>query len=149
LKLNDLIPVMKKIGVAGLGIKTKRYIEDLPQSVLDTANAFDFPILSIPLDMSFGDIISNVLTMVVNRQMKLLIQIDEFNTRLKEIMLRGGELNEIAAMIQSVVKSPVAIYEEIFKDYVIVCDELERPTLKGIPQFLAISLISCIFMIAP
>lgn len=129
LKLNDLIPIMKEIGVAGLGIKTKRYIENLPQSVLEIANENDFPILSIPLDMSFGDIISNVLTSVVNNQMNLLIQIDEFNTRLKGIMLRGGELNEIATMIKDVINAPVVITEEIFKDYVIVAEEAYKTEL--------------------
>ncbi|MCH4887794.1 hypothetical protein EZV73_09425 [Acidaminobacter sp. JC074] len=124
-KLNDLIPTMKEIGVSGLGIKTKRYVDSLPESVLQTANAYDFPLVSIPIDMSFGDIISNVLTSVVNKQMDLLVQIDEFNTRLKEIMLRGGELEDIGKMIQSIVHAPVAIVEEIFKDYVILTDQYE------------------------
>jgi purine catabolism regulator len=122
-KLNELIPTMKKIGVSGLGIKVKRYVEDLPQSILDTANAHSFPIVSIPLDVSFGDIITSVLTSVVNKQMSLLVEIDDFNTKLKEIMLKGGELYEIAAMINNVVQAPVAIVEEIFKDYVIAADD--------------------------
>ena len=130
LKLNDLIPKMKKIGVAGLGIKTKRYIDDLPQSVLDTANAYDFPVICIPLEMSFGDVISTILTLVVNKQMSLLVEIGEFNTKLKEIMLRGGELYEIATMIEEAVKAPVAIVEEIFKDYAIIADEAYEHTLK-------------------
>jgi purine catabolism regulator len=131
-KLNELIPIMKEIGVAGLGIKMKRYIESLPQSVIDTANEYDFPIISIPIDMSFGDIISNVLTSVVNRQMKLLVEIDEFNTRLKEIMLRGGELVDIASMISDAIDAPVAIYEEIFKDYVIISDDDYKPSFREI-----------------
>lgn len=132
LKLNELIPTMKMIGVSGLGIKVKRYVESLPQSILETANEHDFPIISIPMDMSFGDIISNVLTSVVNKQMSLLVEIDAFNTRLKEIMLKGGEVNEIASMIEEVVHAPVAIVEEIFKDYVIVAEEIYRRRLENI-----------------
>ncbi len=124
-QLNQLIPTMKSIGVSGLGIKTKRYVDCLPESVLETANAYDFPVVSIPIEMSFGDIISNVLTTVVNKQMELLIQVDEFNTNLKEVMLKGGELLDIAQMIQSIVNSPVAIVEEIFKDYVILSGDYE------------------------
>lgn len=134
-KLNELIPLMKDIGVAGIGIKTKRYIEQLPESVIDTANSLDFPIISIPLDVSFGDIITTILTSVINKQTSLLIQIDKFNTNLKEIMLRGGDLSEIAQMIYEVVRSPIAITEDIFKDYVIVCDkEIEakiEPIVEG------------------
>jgi purine catabolism regulator len=122
LKLNELIPVMKKVGVAGLGIKTKRYVDDLPKSVLDTANALDFPVIQLPLEMSFGDIISQVLTFVVNKQTNMLIQIDEFNSRLKAIMLKDGNLNEIALMINEVVSAPVAITDNVFKDYTIASD---------------------------
>jgi len=129
-KLNELIPMMKEIGVAGIGIKTKRYIEKLPESVLKTANDLEFPIVSIPLDVSFGDVITAVLTTVVNKQTNLLIQIDAFNTRLKEIMLRGGDLEEIAHMIHDVVQSPIAITEEIFKDYVIIADPVIEPEVK-------------------
>jgi purine catabolism regulator len=134
LKLNELIPTMKEIGVAGIGLKMKRYIDQLPQSVIDTANAYRFPIIGIPLDMSFGDVISNVLTGVVNRQMKLLVGIDEFNTRLKEIMLRGGELSDIATMIAASAQAPVAIYDDIFKDFVCVAEEKLKGSLEDIMQ---------------
>lgn len=122
LKLNELIPIMKEVGVTGLGIKTKRYVEDLPASVLDTADSLGFPIVRIPIDLSFGEIISQVLTLVVNKQTALLMQIDEFNTRLKAIMLRGGDIGEIAKMIKEVVDAPVAITDNLFKDYTIASD---------------------------
>ncbi len=133
-KLNELIPVMKNIGVAGIGIKTKRYIENLPDSVIETANNLDFPIVSIPLDVSFGDVITAVLTTVVNKQTNVLIQIDRFNSELKEIMLRGGDLNEIAEMIHGVVRSPIAITEEIFKDYVIVAGDSVKKDIDEIVE---------------
>lgn len=131
-KLNDLIPLMKKKGLAGLGIKMKRYIDVLPENIIQTANALDFPIIGIPLDISFGDVITSILTSVVNKQTSLLIQIDHFNNQLKDILLRGGSLKEIAEMISAAVKAPVAITEDIFKDYVIVGDELFKPHLLPI-----------------
>lgn len=133
-KLNELIPLMKEIGVAGIGIKMKRYIEKLPEDVLKTADQLDFPILSIPLDVSFGDVITAVLTTVVNKQTNVLIQIDEFNSDLKEIMLRGGALNEIAEMIHGVVKSPIAITEEIFKDFVIVASDSLKQDISNVVE---------------
>lgn len=129
-RLNELIPVLKEIGVAGIGIKVKRYVDTLPQSVLTTADSLDFPIVSVPLDVSFGDVITLVLTTVVNRQTNLLIQIDDFNNRLKEIMLRGGDLLQIAEMIHDAVDAPVAITEEVFKELVIISGELPEMGLR-------------------
>jgi purine catabolism regulator len=131
-KLNDLIPKMHEIGVAGLGIKMKRYIEELPASVLDLANNLGFPIIEIPMDVSFGDIITSVLTTLVNNQTSLLIQIDDFNNKLKDIMLRGGDLKEISEMISKMIDAPVAITDNLFKEYVITTDDAYLVELESI-----------------
>ncbi len=133
-KLNDWIPIMKNIGVAGIGIKIKRYIDTLPPTVIESANELNFPIISIPYDVSFGDIITKVLTTVVSKQTNLLMQIGEFNDKIKEIMLMGGGLSAIAKAIGCLVNGPVAITEYIFKDYVIVADDEYVPYLSNIVE---------------
>ncbi|GAU77091.1 PucR family transcriptional regulator [Fusibacter sp. 3D3] len=142
MKLNELIPIMKEIGVAGIGIKTKRYVDELPSSVIDTANKLAFPIINIPQGISFGDIITTILTSVVNKQTNLLIQIDDFNNRLKEIMLRGGDLFEIAKMIHEVVDAPIAITEDIFKDYVIVTNADQKKIIEPLVEELVLNRIT-------
>lgn len=121
-RLVEMIPKMNSIGVVGMAIKMKRYIEELPASVIELSNKLGFPIISIPQEVSFSDLITAVLTTIVNNQASLLVQIDQFNNRLKEIMLKGGDLQEIATMIHQVVDAPVAITEELFKEYTLVCE---------------------------
>ncbi|MCA0385187.1 MAG: PucR family transcriptional regulator ligand-binding domain-containing protein [Firmicutes bacterium] len=121
-RLGEMIPKMNSIGVVGMAIKMKRYIEELPASVIELSNKLGFPIISIPQEVSFSDLITAVLTTIVNNQASLLVQIDQFNNRLKEIMLKGGDLQEIATMIHQVVDAPVAITEELFKEYTLVCE---------------------------
>ncbi|HAS74060.1 MAG TPA: hypothetical protein DCS67_07940 [Clostridiales bacterium UBA8960] len=128
-KLGEMIPVMHEIGVGGIAIKMKRYIEELPDSVIELSNALGFPIISVPLDVSFGDMITSILTSIVNNQTDLLIKIDRFNNHLKEIMLRGGDLKEIAEMIHTTVEAPVAITEELFNEYVICSDDSMKDAL--------------------
>ena len=43
--LNTLLPIFSEKGVSGLGIKTKRFINELPESVIETANRLKFPII--------------------------------------------------------------------------------------------------------
>jgi len=121
-RLGEMIPKMNSIGVVGMAIKMKRYIEELPASVIELSNKLGFPIISIPQEVSFSDLITAILTTIVNNQASLLVQIDQFNNRLKEIMLKGGDLQEIATMIHQVVDAPVAITEELFKEYTLVCE---------------------------
>ncbi len=133
-KLNEWIPIMKEIGVAGIGIKTKRYVDALPLTVIKIANELGFPIINIPYNLSFGEVITNLLTLIVNRQTDVLMQISEFNDKIKDIMLRGGDLAAIAEAIKNLVNSPVAITEYIFKDYVIIADEIDTKTLSAIVE---------------
>ncbi len=133
-QLNEWIPMMKEIGVSGIGIKTKRYIDTLPNTVIKIANELNFPIINIPYDMSFGEAIKIVLTTILNRQTNLLMQIGDFNDKIKDIMLRGGGLSAIAGAIRDLVNGPVAITEYIFKDYVIVADDEDVSQLSSIVE---------------
>lgn len=49
---------MIKHNSAGLMVKVGRFIERLPQEMCDLANAHDMPIISLPLDMPFVQVLS-------------------------------------------------------------------------------------------
>lgn len=134
LKLNEMIPLLKAKNVAGMAIKVKRYVDEIPASVLETSNQENFPILSLPMDVAFGDLLAKVLTKILNRQTDLLLEMDTFNNNVKDIMLRGGDLHEITKMIAEVTKGPLAITEEIFNDYVLVADKQLKPELEEIVE---------------
>lgn len=129
-QLNALIPEMAKRGLAGLGVKTKRYIESLPESVLSTSNTYGFPVVEIPFEVSYADIIMPALTEVVNKQTATLQRIDQFNERLTRIMLKGGSLEEIAAAIHKSLGVGIAIIEDVFRTHVLICDPEEREDLE-------------------
>lgn len=115
--LNSLIPMLKSRGVCGLGIKTKRYIEQVPEEVLNTANKLDFPIIHLPQEAAFGDLIREILSYIVGEQTRLLEQINTFSNQVKEIMFQRGGMDEFARLIFSVVKSPLVITDDVFNRY--------------------------------
>lgn len=130
--LNDLIPRLKAKRVAGMAIKVKRYIEDIPESVIETSNREDFPLLTLPIEVAFGDLMAKLLMKILNRQTDLLLEMDRFNNNVKDIMLRGGDLHEITKMMAELTKTPLAITEDIFNDYVVVADRSLKPELEQI-----------------
>jgi purine catabolism regulator len=132
IKLKELIPELNKRGLAGLGIKTKRYIKEIPEIVLKTARDLDFPLIEIPYDVSYADIIMPVLTDIVNSQTTILKQIDGFNSRLMNVMLKGGSLKEIANAIHGGLGISLAIYENIFKSYEIICPDDQKEEIESI-----------------
>lgn len=109
-----LIPEFNGRGLAGLGIKTKRYIDSLPEEMIQMADQLSFPIIELPLDVSFTDIINPILTNIVNRQTALLLKIDDMHNKLMNVLLEGGGLQEIARVLHQLVGNPLVIEDTIF-----------------------------------
>lgn len=121
-KMPDFIKELKGKGIACLGIKVKRYIDEVPAVVLEFSEEAKLPIVSIPYETSFGDLINMTLSKIVNRQTDLLIRMNSFNNSIKDLMLRGGNLMEIAGMIAEEAGKPLAITDVIFNEYVVFDD---------------------------
>ncbi|MGG3470038.1 PucR family transcriptional regulator ligand-binding domain-containing protein [Neobacillus pocheonensis] len=62
-----LIKEMERKGCAGLGIKTKRYLQEIPASVIQTADELAFPLIDIPLKNSLGDIVNQTLSFLLKK----------------------------------------------------------------------------------
>jgi len=112
--LKKLIPKLKKKGVVGIGIKMKRYIEKLPDDIINIANKYKFPIIEIPYKVSYTDIMMPVLTEIISKQTSVLMKIEEIHNELIRVMLRGGSFKEILEGIFGTIGNTVAIKDEIF-----------------------------------
>ena len=115
---NTLLPIFSEKGVCGMGIKTKRYINELPESVIETANRLAFPIIKIPPDVSYGDLMKQIFTYIIGEQTHLLEKISEFNNQVRDIMLRRGDMEEFAELISQALHSPTLISDQVHKSFV-------------------------------
>ena len=115
---NTLLPKFSEKGVCGMGIKMKRYINELPESVIETANRLAFPIIKIPPEVSYGDLMKQVFTYIIGEQTRLLEKINEFNNQIRDIMLRSGDMDEFAELISQAFHSPTMISDQVHKSYV-------------------------------
>src|SRR3954453_2555865 len=62
--LTELVKAMAEQGCAGLGIKTKRFLEKVPDEAIKLANELAFPIIELPLDLSLGEIVNHTLRVI-------------------------------------------------------------------------------------
>lgn len=115
---NTLLPIFSQKGVCGMGIKTKRYIDELPESVIETANRLAFPIIKIPASVSYGDLMKQIFTFIIGEQTRLLEKINKFNSQIRDIMLRRGGMEEFAELISQVLHSPTLISDQVHKSFV-------------------------------
>lgn len=82
-------------GVAALAVKLGRYLDELPAPMLAKADRLAFPIIQLPDDVGFDDILNQVLTDILNRQAATLARSEEVDRALVHIVLAGGGLQEV------------------------------------------------------
>jgi len=132
-ELSELIVQLKQKKLAGLGIKTKRYINNIPDSVKETANKLGFPLIEIPFEISYSTLIANVLTVIVNNQTNMLYRIDNMHNKLINVMLNNGGLKEIAkALYDSIDRNSMVIRDYMFETNVVMCDDCNKEYIEKI-----------------
>jgi Sugar diacid utilization regulator len=63
--LVDFIPQLVKKDVAAIGIKTKRFILEIPEKAIETANYYHFPILELPPSTIFSNVVREVMEQII------------------------------------------------------------------------------------
>jgi purine catabolism regulator len=95
--LADLVAELDARGLAAVGIKLGRYLDAVPQTMLDRADALGLPIVRLPDHVAFDDVLNQVLTDVLNRQAAVLARSEEVHRALVETVLAGGGVAEVCA----------------------------------------------------
>jgi purine catabolism regulator len=109
--LADLVPGLAERGLAGLALKPARYIERIPDEMVEAADRLSFPLIELPADSSFNEIINSVLTVILNAQALRLQRTAEIHERFTAIVLGGGGLRQIADALAKSIGRPVAIVD--------------------------------------
>lgn len=131
--LDTLITDLNNRDVAGLGIKTKSYIGEIPRASLEKAEALGFPIIEIPYDIAYSSIITESLTEIINAHTNILYRINNINNNLINVMLEGGSLKEIATAIhESIDNNAIVIKEYILGTSNILSDKSIKKDIKKI-----------------
>jgi purine catabolism regulator len=107
--LVDLVEGLAVRGVAALGVKSGRYIEELPPRVLEVANDNDFPLIWIPAHVTFDEVMSEVFTQLLDRHARALDNVDRLHRAMTAIVLSGGDLPQIATEFTSLFDVAVLI----------------------------------------
>ncbi|MEV4807480.1 PucR family transcriptional regulator ligand-binding domain-containing protein [Nonomuraea sp. NPDC049421] len=106
--LGRLVADLDERGLAALAIKLGRYVDELPDEMAEQADRLGFPLILLPNDVGFDDILNQVLTDILNRQAAVLARAEEAHRALVQVVLAGGGLNEVTAEVAQLLDVSVA-----------------------------------------
>ncbi len=119
LELKDLVIKLNKNGASALGIKIGRFIEELPLEVKETGDRLNFPIIYIPTDFAFSDVINPVLSKIVNAQAKKLMMSEKVHKSFTQIVIEGKGTGDIVDTLYRILNRNVTFMDLVFnKNYI-------------------------------
>ncbi len=104
-----LVQPLADRGLAALAIKLGLYLDELPPDLQASADRAGLPIITLPPTMMFSDILSELLSSILNRQAVELERSAAIHSRLTAVAAAGGSLQELAVAVAELVQRPVAI----------------------------------------
>lgn len=90
-----LVRDLSDMGLAGLGVKFDAYLDGFGDEVLQVADELGFPIVSIPNDTRFDDILSQAFERIVNRQAAELTRSHRLHHTFLDLAFSGGGIQSL------------------------------------------------------
>jgi purine catabolism regulator len=101
--VNDII----NSGAAALAIAIGHYVKEIPKEVLELAENRQFPIIEVPWDLRFSDIIQAVYTTINNWHSLSLKRSEEMQKELLHLFLKKGDLSQAAEIMHKKIGRPI------------------------------------------
>ncbi|MGI8433847.1 MAG: PucR family transcriptional regulator [Nocardioidaceae bacterium] len=94
-----LVVSLDEAGVSALGVKLRRYLDELPVEMIAAADRVGMPLLLLPDGIAFDDLLQDVLGNVLHRHSQLLAHSEEVDHTLMSVVLDGGGLEELIEVL--------------------------------------------------
>lgn len=110
--ITDLIPQLVDKGVSAFGIKSRRYIDKIPERALELADHFGFPIFELPPSTSFSDVVREIMERVLVQEARNLSILQSRVQIMSNKLLNGNGLEEFLYTLDEMLENPVMIVDE-------------------------------------
>ncbi|ARK28937.1 PucR family transcriptional regulator [Halalkalibacter krulwichiae] len=107
--LINLVKQMAEQGCSGLGLKTKRFLNVIPENVIELANELNFPIIEIPLSYSLGDMLNEALSCILRERTHELHYALNIHRKFTDIVISGGGFTNIIDSLSTILNLPVIL----------------------------------------
>lgn len=92
---SDWIINVARSGASAIVIKPSRFLGELPQQIIDAANAVNLPLIGVPNDVQWPNVIQQTMDTILSFQVKKLADSYSFHQRLDSLILSSSGLESI------------------------------------------------------
>jgi purine catabolism regulator len=110
----DLMRNLAAVGSSGLVIKPERYLPQIPDDMLGQADEFGIPLIRIPPEVSYLEIMAPILERIINAQNADLRRSIEIHRQFTDLALNGQGLEAIVTTLGELVESSISLEDASF-----------------------------------
>ncbi|GAW98517.1 PucR family transcriptional regulator [Secundilactobacillus mixtipabuli] len=96
---------------SGLIIKISRFVDEIPQTIIDGCNKFSIPLLQIPKDTSYNSILLEVMQLLFNESNRLLDRYKKINQQFIQLAIHDSSLSKITNLLSQLVQNPTCVFQ--------------------------------------
>jgi purine catabolism regulator len=119
-------------GVVGLVVSVGQALNNVPEYLMDIADARRFPLIEIPYQTRFVDIARAVNERIVSENTAVLTRVIKIQKNLTELVLQGGGFSELAKTMADLLNHSISIetvdFEALASHNIGAVDEARRYT---------------------
>lgn len=108
----EFCEILAKAGVSALAVKIGNCFDEIPQNVLDIGNQYDLPIIELPVNSNFSDIMHLVMLALYDRKALKLQMNEMIFDRLSQIMIQDQGMNAIITELAHFINKPILLLNE-------------------------------------
>ena len=81
--------------VSAVGIKTQRFIDEIPESILAIADKYRLPVFEVKKEVKFRELVATINQEIQNYQTNMLIEVEQHYQKLIKASLSSDDMNNI------------------------------------------------------
>lgn len=121
--LTEFIKLLRKLAaqnITGFAIKPRRFIQEIPEEVIQIAKEFDMLLIELPDTTVFADVVYEAVQKIANKSVDLFVQIQKRTEELLLQMNRSKNIQETLQSIEDEIKIPIFIIDSMNKSFLTV-----------------------------
>lgn len=105
----ELIYKLYKVGVSALAIKPRRFVEEIPSIILSEAEKYHIPIIEIPEEISYLDILSPIMNTIFDNKNDISEGMDKTDQILNELSLASKGINNLIEVLTHLTEKTITV----------------------------------------
>lgn len=109
----SLISRLHLAGASAIAIKPRRFVEEIPDIILEEADKYNFPVIEIPKQISYLDILAPVMNTIFNNKVVLQQDMEQTDQILNEISLGDKGVDNLVEMLSFLTKNVITVESQL------------------------------------